>query len=47
MRWNPLENGEKTHNFFGHFDNSKQSQQLILTILGKLPYIKQEVEAHA
>jgi hypothetical protein len=47
MCWNPLENGEKTHNFFGHFDNSKQSQQLILTILGKLPYIKQEVEAHA
>jgi hypothetical protein len=23
VHWNPLENGEKIHNFFGHFNNSK------------------------
>jgi hypothetical protein len=23
--WNPLDNGDKTYNFFGHFSNSKNS----------------------
>jgi hypothetical protein len=23
VHWNPLENGEKIHNFFCHFNNSK------------------------
>jgi hypothetical protein len=38
MRWNPLENGEKAHNFFGHFINSKWCQQLIVSVLETLPY---------
>jgi hypothetical protein len=37
VRWNPLENGEKIHKTFFHFNNSNYYQQLIVMVLGKLP----------
>jgi hypothetical protein len=38
VHWNPLENGDKTHKLFYHFNNSKNCQQLKVTILGKPSY---------
>jgi hypothetical protein len=37
MCWNPLKNGDKSHNFFGHFINNKYCQHLKVVDFGKLP----------
>jgi hypothetical protein len=37
--WNLVENGEKIHKKICHFNISKYCQQLIVIVLGKLPYV--------